>query len=553
MDGKGLLTNKNGSSVDGIILQNGEGQILGSASLSGKIKRVSGSDLYVTKNGILTDSTAKPILFKGKAVKVGAGGQLFTIDGKPVTDAYGNAVYLNKDGEMVNSQGQLIKGSPLLGSNGVVIDSKGKFVTNGGKLTSLGNGLFKTSDGMIVTRDGKPVKINNEQMFINDEGLLVNAYMRPVYFKGRQLTLTKDGRLLDEQGNPVLDDGLSVNLSSEGLVDSSGELINPELTHNKNVDITPSRGATERLSNNRRPKDNLKVEQKIVPNNSEVSSTAIGGKIPVIDISKLTINEVDTLNQRYLKIKNSILSGVTTNEGGFKQRANHSTIIVGGAEAVESLNTKVTIGPDVVEERVDQASNNTTVIKGVKIPFRQNAGTSMYAVNTMRVNTDINTKVVFRLMGFSHEHYLYRGTVNGIISLRYDNIVLEFNQICSRKGECHAIDAIGVDTTTKEGSINGDIDKHYWYRFGGLTLATLIQGASEAVMQGGDRTEEVSITGQKIVHTGLSKDEMVIRAVGAVGEPLASVFLENVTRPYTGYLEKDEEIGIYLFKDIVAQ
>lgn len=107
-----------------------------------------------------------------------------------------------------------------------------------------------------------------------------------------------------------------------------------------------------------------------------------------------------------------------------------------------------------------------------------------------------------------------------------------------------------MDPVTKSASINGDINKHYWYRFGGLTLATLAQGAGMAIAESRERTETFDEQGKSITYTGLNGAELLVRAAEPVGEALASVFMENVNRPYTGTIQNGEEVGIFLFEDI---
>ncbi len=554
----GEVVDVNGNKVDGIHFQNGNGQYLSGEDGAPNVRRLGNSDLYITREGLLTDDQGRPMLHKGKPIKIGAGGRLMTTDGDFITDANGNGVMLTNDGELKNKEGQPSKGGILQDADGVTIDTKGLRVTNGGKLTSLGNGLFKTEDGLIVDRGGKPVLIDGKQSFVNAEGEIVDAGGRSVRYQGKRIYLSDTGSLSDAQGNQLTNENQSVSLTSKGLIRDDGVLIS--IPKEEEVEsATANRALLEELEqpqNNSNsvtpaPSDTLGGnEQK--SNNSVVNegNTKLDGDkfgvAKVIDTSTLTNAEIIALNQRYNEIYSSIEAKLTKYEKDFNATPKSSVAQFTQAPTSSVVESDANVAGKSANAS-SQGSADSLVIK------KQKAGTSIYAANKMTVNTDLNTKVVFDVMGLPHTHPLYRSTAHGQVTLKYDNIVIEFNAICPEIGECYSIDGIAIDPATKSASINGEIDKHYWYRFGGLTLATLAQGAGMGIAESREKTESFDVEGKKVTYSGLSGSDLLVRAAEPVGEALSGVFMENVNRPYTGIIKNGEEVGIFLFEDIALR
>ena len=270
------------------------------------------------------------------------------------------------------------------------------------------------------------------------------------------------------------------------------------------------------------------------------------GLAKVIDTSTLTNAEIVALNNRYREIYSSIEAKITKYEKDFNATPKSSVAQFTQTKASSVVEDDANLAGKLSNSN-PQGSVENLVIK------KQKAGTSIYAANKMTVNTDLNTKVVFDVMGLPHTHPLYRSTAHGQVALKYDNIVIEFSAICPEVGECYPIDGIAIDPATKSASINGEIDKHYWYRFGGLTLATLAQGAGMGIAESREKTESFDVEGKKVTYSGLSGSDLLVRAAEPVGEALSGVFMENVNRPYTGIIKNGEEVGIFLFEDIALR
>lgn len=555
MNEDGEVVDVDGKPVEKIHFLNGDGQYLSGDGSTPQVKRVGNSDVYLTREGLVTDEQGRPLLFNGKPVKVGAGGRLITTDGEFVTDAKGNSTYLTNDGSLKNREGEPSKGSVLVDADGVTLDAQGKRVTNGGKLTEVSEGVFRTADGLLVSRDGKAVLIDGKQAFIGDEGQIVDANGRALRHQGRRLFLSNTGDLLDAQGSAITSDNQAVALTSKGLTKEDGTLVTtPQSNQALQSRTTPSRKIREQFDASKQ----ASVETQPSPSAADPNPTsevkvhakkaaqAVPAELAsVIDVESLTQEEIIRLNQRYAQIYQGLESKLSEYEADFRSTPKSSI-----AEFAPVDGAADTTQPTLNQDSSMTANHGMT--QGAVL-LKQQAGTVLYAANTMTVNTDLNTRVVFNIMGLSHTHPFYRATAQGKVALRYDHIVIEFDQLCPEFGDCYAIQGIAVDPTTKSASINGDIDKHYWYRFGGLALATLTQGAAIAVGESRERTEQYDEQGKVVTYSGLDGTELLVRSAEPLGSALANVFMENVNRPYTGTIANGEEVGIFLFEDVVLR
>lgn len=548
MNDQGEVVDVNGNKLEGFHFQNGEGQYLETGEGLPEIKRIGNSDIYSTRDGLLTDEQGRPLMHDGKPVKIGAGGRLMTTDGEFITDAKGNSVYLTNGGELKNRENGYSKGAALQDSDGVSLDPQGKRVNNGGKLTNLGNGLYRTAEGLLVDRFGKPVLIDGKQAFTNSEGEIVDANDRAVRYQSRRIYLSNTGAILDAQGANITDNDQALSLTGKGLMREDGTLM--QLPKSQSVvNLTPNR-EIQRQFTEQNADDAITQEAPLEkPKQAEIESSppkeSFSELAKVIDISTLTDEEIVRLNARYMSIYQSLDMKLAEYEGEFRKKPQSST-------AIFTQNIKDGIEGNGSGYTQELPPTNPSQKEG-KILLKQKAGTILYAANKMTVNTDLETKVVFDIMGLPHTHPLYRSTAHGVVTLKYDNIVIEYNSICPEFDECYPIQGIAVDPTTKSASINGNINKHYWYRFGGLALATLTQGAAVAVGESRDRTEEYDEQGKVVTYTGLNGKELLVRSAEPLGTALANVFMENVNRPYTGTIQNGEEVGIFLFEDVVLR
>jgi flagellar basal body rod protein FlgG len=545
MDESGKLHDGQGNKISGVTLLNGDNQLVGGSELVAK--KIGSSDLFVNKRNNLVDASNKPFIHKGKPILV-SGGKLVTDDNKPVVDIKGNPISITRSGALIDRSRLPAKGAFITDTKGVLIDSKGRYVNSGGKMTALSNGgPYMTESGLLVDKNGKTILINGKQVYIDDQNQLTSHNGRAIRYKGRKLHLDKRGNVLGEQDESLTFEGEIVTLTNDGLTGSGGKLLN---------NTTPSTSSVSSQSNveNFLDKENLSTEG----NTNEAPTISVEDQVIIADKSneneasnksvELTSAQILAANARYEARKSFLKSKIIGYKADFTAVATTSKVAIGGGSYVESIQKNRF--DNQAKIITDQAFDNEASTDGDE---KRKAGTMLYAVNTYKVNTDLNSKLVFNLFGVDRDSKIYKGTAHGQVELVYDYIVVNFTKICPVKGECIAIEGVGVDPGSSEAAIDGDVDKHFWYRFGGLSLAALFQGGAEAVQSSRERTEETELTGKTVSYSGLDTDKLLISSTGVLAETLSGIFTENVSRPYTGIIEKDEEIGIFLLEDMVIK
>ena len=546
MDDDGKLHDGNGKEVTGVTLLNGDNQLVGGSEL--EAKKIGDSDLFVNKRNNLVDASNKPFIHKGKPILV-KGGKLVTDDNKPVVDIKGNPISITRSGSLIDRSRLPAKGAFVTDVTGVVIDNKGRYVNSGGKMTALSDGgPYVTEGGLLVDKDGKAILINGKQVYVDEQNQLTSHNGRPVRYKGRKLHLDKRGNVLDENDDVLTFEGETVTLTNDGLTGSSGQSLNTTLK--KENSPSSFKNVKEFLQKeeeqpNRPVKETAQrtVQEQIKKNIADNKPDTVDEEI------SLTSAQIMLVNARYEERKAFLKSKVQGYKTNFIAKPKASAAEIGGGEYVEQVLTSK--AENNSQENVEDALSDLSVYE--KGDEKIKAGQMLYAVNTYKVNTDLNTKLVFNLFGVERGSKLYKGTAHGQVELVYDYIVVNFTKICPVQGECIPFEGVGVDPGTSEAAIDGDIDRHFWYRFAGLSLAALFQGAAEAVESSKERTEQTDEFGKTVTYSGLDTDKLLISSTGVLAETLGGIFTENVSRPYTGTIEKDEEIGIFLMEDLIIK
>lgn len=561
INAKGELVDAKGQKIEDSILADGEGVLLGAdgKKVTGNIKKIGDSDLYRTEDGKLVDQDGKAIKYNGKDVYVGEDGRLYYENGKPVTDKNGNSVYLDAAGKLVDRNGKAIEGSVLTNANGTLIDSGGQLVTSGGKLTRIpGTDLYRTEDGQAVDKNGKPVLVNGEQVYVDENGRVTNAYGKPIRYKGRDLYLAEDGRLVDRNGQPVLDEqNRAIRLSEDGgLINEDGESI----TSRQDATGTAAAGAR----NNGFKKTFDPDEESVTPVNSvspqEDNETApppppatLGGKKAAAPQGKggvvLDQPSAERLQRRYMLIKSAMRNQLNDARNMASRNVGYGLVSVGGAR-----NSGV---PDASADENESAGSLVAAADG-NAPAQKNgdllqkAGTMLYAVTSYQINSDYIKDVVVDVVGLDPKHPLYNAKAMGKFELAYDRIVLMFEKICPMTGACVDMEGVALDPATSATALASDVDHHYWYRYGGLFLASLLEGTAEAMSESGTREENITPSGTRTTTTGLEGDKLILRSFGKVGERFSEALSDRVNRPPTVWIDPGEEMAIMLFDDIFA-
>ena len=112
------------------------------------------------------------------------------------------------------------------------------------------------------------------------------------------------------------------------------------------------------------------------------------------------------------------------------------------------------------------------------------------------------------------------------------------------------MNGVALDPSTSAAGMASDVDRHLWYRYGGLFAASLLEGASIAAGETATREETVSPTGTRVTTSGIDGKELTLRSLGKVGERFAEAFAGRIDRPVTVSLNPGSEMSIILFDDI---
>ncbi len=558
INANGELVDNKGNKIDDSLLTDGDGVLLDpdGKSVTASIVKVGDSDIYKTPDGRLVDKDGKAIQFNGENVFVGDDGRLYYENGKPVTDKNGNSVYLDPaTGKLVDRNGRPVEGNVLANSDGTLIDSDGELVTAGGKLKRIpGTDLYRTEDGQVVDSEGKPVMVNGEPVYVDESGKVVNKYGKPVRFKGQELYIAEDGRLVDRNGQPVLDsDNRSIRLSDDGgIVNEDGESVDK---------TTGKTGVTSQQSNTGFKKTVNPEDSNVKPApKAEAETTSTTGNVPPEPETttgkkppatgggqgiRLDQASAERLQRRYSLIKTAMRNQLMKAQQNAEREVGLGFVAVGGKSDSGLPTSEGKTGGG--ENGSGSQDGENAMDAGV---IYQKAGTMMYAVTSYQINSDYIKETVVEIVGLPPKHPLYNAKAMGKFELAYDRMVLTFDKVCPPNAECVPMKGVALDPGTSAAALASDVDHHYWYRYGGLFLSSLLEGTAEAMSESGTREETTSITGSKVTTTGLDGDKLVLRSFGKVGERFSEAFADNINRPPTAWLDPGEEMAIMLFDDI---
>lgn len=501
-------------------------------SLSGELAQVGESDLFVSRQGALTDKEGKQLYYKGTPVRVDPStGKLVDLKGNIIRDDDGNEVFISENGELINKLGERAKIS-LTDSNSRLIESNGRKVT---KLTNLGNGYYKTAQGQIVDSEGKPISYRNKSVYIDDQNTLTDSRGRPVIYGGRSVGLGINGELVDSQGQPVNSaNGEAIELKD---LDTSINVEDPE--------IVPE-------GQKREVRDNTAEQPKIEPAISTVQSEGVQDSISIekkmhIPTETLDYDSIRRVNRRYEQMLARMEGEVGTVTAAAKVTSSASNIryssVITKDDEIPSTNMNDSNSLNNGKNMLDSASPNKEYN-----PIAR-AGDNFYAYTTHQVNTDYNPIVELKFAGVEVGHELRNAIAYAAIELKFDKAVLKVNRICPVMSPCKVFDGLALDPSNASAGLGAEVDEHLWYRYGGLFFASLLQGASTAVSESVDTTETIGVTGSRVTTSGLEGKKLVVKAGGEVGNAFAPVFAQRISRPITVKLPKNFEMAIKVLSD----
>lgn len=297
LDRDGNIVDASGSIIDETLLRTRSGKPISKGLIAGR-------EQVVTKSGGI-------VTFGGKAVYKGENGALIDEDGNAITDSYGNRLYIDSDGNIVNAKGEIVEDTGLrvngeetvsaddIALRKVLTDKDGNLLTyNGesvyrgkdGRLYDANNRLIKTADGRDVyvndngeLVDSKGERIKEELLSIKKRGALqsgelssrealLNSDGSAVTMNGKRVYVGEGGKLYDENGKELKDDnGSQMYLSEDGtIVNDVG-------------DITSAKGLSSNGLSERNVRDGELIKAKKLTDRNGNSLTYEGKDVFVDD------------------------------------------------------------------------------------------------------------------------------------------------------------------------------------------------------------------------------------------------------------------------------
>lgn len=192
----------------------------------------------------------------------------------------------------------------------------------------------------------------------------------------------------------------------------------------------------------------------------------------------------------------------------------------------------------------NNTNKNAESTKDVDYPYNKTmtVGDTIYAINRLPINTDGVPVIQLTIVSSGD---MNNAVLSGTFTKMRDSVVLRFTTY-SKNGKSYPINAMAIDPETWESMIADDVDNHYWERYGGVILASLVKGYSQSI-------QDVSVSdtnvGQRETRQGLdSFSDRLMVGFGEAGAALAPVFLENAGRDSTVFVYKDRPVAV-LFLD----
>ena len=165
------------------------------------------------------------------------------------------------------------------------------------------------------------------------------------------------------------------------------------------------------------------------------------------------------------------------------------------------------------------------------------AGHILYGVTITAINSRVNGPVVCRLVSG-----VYRGdNLIGSFQDTSNRLVLHFTKLVARHGRSVAIDALAVSPKTGTTFLHGNVDHHYFERFGLLAGAAYLQGYGQAFQNAGTTT----VTGSGLAVQSSSASQYATQAaLGTMGQTMAQSLSQNANIPATVSLPSGAAMGI---------
>ena len=546
MSDSGALVDEKGEKLSGTLLADGDGVLLlaDGKPVTTEMKRIGSTDFFVTRDGKIVDQHGRPFKVNGKAIGIDPKtGKLVDSEGLPIRDALGNSLFMTESGALVTSDKKPAKGVVVVDSDGSVVGEDGKTIKNAKDLIPIaGTDLYKTSTGLVVDKNGMPIKRDGELLYLDENNKIVDELGRSVRFRGQRLSVNSLGQVTGENGDEIL-----INDKPVSLADLSTELapkIEPKGEAGDILNVVPQKienlkGKKEEASSTRTFDENVPE-----PKSAELTNEAVddSGKIPTSRVdssakSRLAARLINKLNA----MEKTTASYMDSIEPQYVSLSNYHSI--------DSTNGKVEkeeVHADVNKDSANADGGNIAI----------NSGDTAYAIVQHMMDTDFNDELEVELHMADPDNPLHLAKAYAQVELRYDNAVLAFKRFCPVDIPCFTSNAIGLDPVTASAGLGVEVDTHFWYRFGGVFLASFAKGIGEGVENSQDRTEQTDIvagsTESTTIISGLSTTDVLLQGVGAAGEVLIPTLAQRVNRPTTVRIPTNTEILVKFFEHIPA-
>jgi len=537
----GTLVDNRGMPITAEVLGDIDGALLGvnGRFLQGMTDRLGESDIYVSGTGLLVDDMGRGLQFNDRPVRrEEGGGRLADLTGRPVVDVDSRPVYVDRDGEILRTGGERAKSSLLQRADGVLIDARGRALDRGGLLINVTSSrIYKTDADELVSKSARPIRIEGERAFLGEDNAIVDGMGRALRVNGYHAFMLDDGSLIDSKGEPIRNRSeVDLMITGIGITDVNG-LLQGEV---ESIYQT-GRGDGQQL---------IAATPEETPEEASPQPVRADGPVPAKaapEPIKLTPAQERRLVRRY----EAIMSGM---EGQFAQVMSASSAKVAPGVVSVARSNRLGGGSGDAGGAGEAGDGTTQVSEGANrvesYDVLKPAGDALYAVLTTSLNTDFSDRVIAKVVGLHPRDKLYDAKLVGRLELRYEQMVITFKSVVLKDGRVGNIDGLALNPETVEAGLGTDVDRHIMYRYGGLLVGSLIEGAAIAAGETVETREVSTIGGSRFETDGLSGAELALRSLEPVGARIADAFKDNLGRPVTVKMPVGSELGVVLFEPI---
>ncbi|WP_018983989.1 hypothetical protein [Salinimonas chungwhensis] len=543
MNDKGEIITEDGEPVKEAIFADGDGRLIfgNGKPVTSAMKKIGDSDVYITRDGKLLDKEGRPFKYNGKAIEIDPEtGRLIDEDGNPLRDPRGNSLYLSEAGEFITKDGKKASGITPVDAQGVALGADGKLLAGSKQLTKIpGTEYYKSEEGLVVDENGKPVLRDGKHVYVDATNQLVDRLKRPIRYRGQRLRLDGRGQVVGANGDSIIIDEKPVTLSNLDLLSDDG--IAKDSENNVTPPSLPEEPAEKSEVTNVSSKDT--EENKDLAKKAEETQT---------DDGKIKLSAVDQAARS--RFGERVASYIAAME---KTAKSYEKNITPTFKPTDVTTAKAPGMPSQESTQVSPVgSDSNTGAKSIRPQSQivEPTGSTFFVATTHALNTDFNDRLEVEIHMPFPEHPLHLAKAYAIVDLVYDNAVLKFNQICPLELKCFSTEGLALDPSTASAGMAAEVDDHFWYRFGGVFLASFGTGVADGVANSQDRTQITdSIPGSTSTTTiveGLNYAEIALQGVGEVGRALLPSLAERVNRPVTVRIPQNTEMVMKIFTHI---